>query len=41
MEDGGLEEVEAVGNEFVTVGPNTPDLNPPGQLPDLPEPSRN
>jgi hypothetical protein len=41
MEDDGLEEVEAVGREFVTVGPATPEADPQGPPREFPDPSRN
>jgi hypothetical protein len=41
MEDEGLEEVEAVGSEFVTVGPASPDAEPQGPPREMPDPSRN
>jgi hypothetical protein len=41
MEDEGLEEVEAVGREFVTVGPPAPEADPQGPPREFPDPSRN
>lgn len=41
MEDEGLEEVEAVGKEYVTVGPATPGPDPGSPPREMPEPSRN
>jgi hypothetical protein len=36
-----LEEVEAVGREYVAVTPATPGSEPESPVPDLPDPSRN
>ncbi|MEX1220172.1 MAG: hypothetical protein WEB05_07265 [Solirubrobacterales bacterium] len=41
MEDEGVEEVEAVGNEFVRVGPAGPDEGPAVAPSEIPDPSRN
>jgi hypothetical protein len=42
MDGEDLEEVEAVGRDYVTVGPATPDAEPGREVPaDLPDPSRN
>lgn len=41
MEDERLEEVEAVGREYVTVGPASPGAEPQGPPREMPDPSRN
>jgi len=41
MEDERLEEVEAVGEEYVTVGPASPGAEPQGPPREMPDPSRN
>ncbi len=41
MDGEDLEEVEAVGREYVAVTPGNPDSEPAAPVPDLPDPSRN
>ncbi len=41
MDGEDLEEVEAVGREYVAVTPGNPDSEPSAPVPDLPDPSRN
>jgi hypothetical protein len=41
MEDEGIEEVEAVGREYVKVGPVAPETDPQAPPREMPDPSRN
>ena len=41
LEQEGLDEVEAVGQEYVTVGPASPEADPQTPTREIPDPSRN